>query len=274
MTWDGAASSASLAKDIAAFANSRGGGILVIGKSELSDGTFDFTGLSQDQAKSFETTKVSAFVNSRFGPAIRLSCCPISREGKFFVVIRIAEFDEIPAMCLKDFPSTHGKFILRSGCIHVRTAEAASALIQSVEDLRAIIGISTTKQRDRIAELVRAVATGQSIVPPPPVEELYAVEREIVAAEATAWRKRTNDSTAGWRLSFFPKNRLQRWPDEESLAEVAKTWTIRMNQWDFPVGPRCGNGVKSPRSRHRGRDMAGTILCCHTNGIWHRSIFS
>lgn len=58
MIWDGADSSASLAKDIASFANSRDGGVIVIGKSEASDGSFSYDGLMSDQAASFDTTKV------------------------------------------------------------------------------------------------------------------------------------------------------------------------------------------------------------------------
>lgn len=38
MKWDGAVESAKLAKDIAALANSRDGGVLVVGKTECDNG--------------------------------------------------------------------------------------------------------------------------------------------------------------------------------------------------------------------------------------------
>ena len=59
VSWDGAAESAGLAKDIAAFANSSNGGIIVIGKKE-EDGRFDLVGLTEEQAATFDTTKVAA----------------------------------------------------------------------------------------------------------------------------------------------------------------------------------------------------------------------
>src|SRR5205807_6185147 len=74
MTWDGADASASLAKDIASFANSRDGGVIVIGRSEAGDGSFSYDGLSPEQAASFDTTKVGQWVNSRFAPPVRLAC--------------------------------------------------------------------------------------------------------------------------------------------------------------------------------------------------------
>src|SRR5688572_761700 len=54
--WDGSDASASLAKDIAAFANSRDGGVLVIGKAEMPDGSYALQGVTPEQAASFDTT--------------------------------------------------------------------------------------------------------------------------------------------------------------------------------------------------------------------------
>ena len=89
MTWDGADASASLAKDIAAFANSRDGGVIVVGKSEADDGSFSYDGLSPEQAASFDTTKVGQWVNSRFAPPIRLACHQVEVSGGRFVVITV-----------------------------------------------------------------------------------------------------------------------------------------------------------------------------------------
>lgn len=74
LTWDGAEHSASLTKDILAFANSRDGGVIVIGKSETAGSGFSLDGLTNEQAASFDTTKVAAWVNSRAAPPVRLVC--------------------------------------------------------------------------------------------------------------------------------------------------------------------------------------------------------
>ena len=91
MKWDGAETSAGLAKDIAAFANSRDGGIVVIGKEEISSGKFVWNGVTEEQAKSFETTKVGDWINRYFSPPIRLVCYRQEYDGKTFVVITVAE---------------------------------------------------------------------------------------------------------------------------------------------------------------------------------------
>src|SRR5262245_44325186 len=67
LSWDGGEASAGLTKDILAFANSRDGGVIVIGKDEAA-GKFVLTGLTTDQAESFETTKVATWVNNRCAP--------------------------------------------------------------------------------------------------------------------------------------------------------------------------------------------------------------
>ncbi|HUT11961.1 MAG TPA: ATP-binding protein [Thermoguttaceae bacterium] len=72
MEWDGGEKSAELAKDIVAFANSRDGGVLVIGKEEVQSGKFETTGVSAQQAATFDTTKVATWINNRFSPPVNL----------------------------------------------------------------------------------------------------------------------------------------------------------------------------------------------------------
>src|SRR5437870_240294 len=83
--WDGGPASADLSKDFAAFANSKDGGTIVIGKSETSPGKFVLVGLSKEEADSFDTTKVSSWVNQRFSPPISLTCHRVEYKGMTFV---------------------------------------------------------------------------------------------------------------------------------------------------------------------------------------------
>ncbi len=90
--WDGGINSAALAKDIVAFANSRDGGVIVIGKSEGDDGKFQFDGLSVEQASSFETTKIAAWINARFQPPVSVVCYHQDYEERRFVILVVDEF--------------------------------------------------------------------------------------------------------------------------------------------------------------------------------------
>src|SRR5437867_3600033 len=74
MEWNGGEASAGLTKDILALANSRDGGVIVVGKEEPQPGKFVPTGLSEQQANSFETTKVATWVNNHCSPPINLVC--------------------------------------------------------------------------------------------------------------------------------------------------------------------------------------------------------
>jgi hypothetical protein len=74
MEWDGGEASATLTKDILALANSRDGGVIVIGKSEPEDGKFVLSGLTEPEASSFDTTKVATWVNNHCSPTVSLVC--------------------------------------------------------------------------------------------------------------------------------------------------------------------------------------------------------
>ncbi len=148
MEWDSGEAAAGLAKDILALANSRDGGVLVIGKQEAQPGTFVLAGLSETQAASFETTKVATWVNNRCSPPVSLTCYRQQHHGLEFVVIAVTEFHDVPVICTKQFelslPGKGSKALLRKGCVYVRTANAESAPLSSVEEMRQLIGLATS----------------------------------------------------------------------------------------------------------------------------------
>ena len=117
--WDGAVRSAGLAKDIMACANVRGGGVIVIGVSEPEPGRFVREGISDEQARTFDTTAVAGWVNARCEPPIQLTCYRVSHHDATFEVIRIAEFEDVPVICTKEFvdPSNSKKRLLVKGAI-------------------------------------------------------------------------------------------------------------------------------------------------------------
>ena len=168
VSWDGADQSAGLAKDIAAFANSRNGGYVVIGKKENESGGFDPIGVSEEQAATFDTTKVAQWVNSRFSPQIRLTCYPPQEvDGKLFVVIEVLEFDDVPIMCMKSFPGPKkGDHLLKEKTIYVRNANAASAPLATVDEMRTLVGLATKKRRNEMLAFWDAMLRGRPLCAP------------------------------------------------------------------------------------------------------------
>lgn len=234
MSWDGAVSSASLAKDVAAFANSRDGGVLVIGKDEPSDGQFELTGLTKQQADSFETTKVASWINAKFSPPVSLICHRQEFENKLFVIITIAEFNDVPIFCTKSYPHPNDpkKLLLKERTIYVRNSNAESAPIGTVEELRALIGLATKKRADQLLETLHAMLKGQPLVAGPSDKDKYDTELAEVLVSLDADAKDWGDGT--WQLVFYPSNyRPDRWPNIDDLEALIHNHSVRI-QGEFP----------------------------------------
>ena len=236
MVWDGAVESAKLAKDIAAFANSRDGGVLVIGKSELDNGSFDLVGLSEKQAKSFETTKVANWVNSRFDPPIRLQCHRVEHDGKTFVILTVAEFEEVPAICTKSFqdPVKSKAHHIRERTIYVRNSNAESAPLSTADDLRKLIGIATGKRGQEMLSMFDSMLKGRSLLPKDSDVELFEKElkRILEGLESTTLQGIDKGS---WRLVIRPNNYVENLfdGDKEKLEKLIQKHSVRL-QREFP----------------------------------------
>jgi hypothetical protein len=229
VVWDNGPTSAALAKDFAAFANSRDGGALVIGKTEESPGKFRWDGLAEEQAASFDTTKVAAWVNNRFSPPIRLVCHRQEYQGKTFVVIVVKEFDDVPVLCVKSYedPEDPKKHILREKTIYVRNANAESAPLGTIEELRALIGLATRKRGDEMLAHFDAMLKGRPLVPPASDREQFAKEITVVKedldlAKDGLWKQ------GAWVMWFHPaKHTPERWPELSTLEELIRRHRTR-----------------------------------------------
>ena len=185
MTWDNGPESAGLAKDIAAFANSKDGGVIVIGKSEGGSGNFVLDGVSAEQAATFETTKVATWVNNRFSPPIGVVCHSHEYQGQKFVIIIINEFPDVPHLCVKSFqdPTNPRKHLLRERTIYVRTVNAESAPLGSVDELRALIGLATAKRGKELLTVFNSMLAGSPLLPSQSAEQRFEEELAIVEAD-------------------------------------------------------------------------------------------
>lgn len=182
MEWDNGLGSAGLAKDIAAFANSKDGGVIVVGKSEGSNGVFILDGVSEQQASTFETTKVATWINNRFSPPIGLSCHGHTYEGRKFIIIAIDEFSDVPHLCTKSYQDPHNSknLLLKEKTIYVRTANAESSPLGSIEELRALIGLATAKRRHELLTMFNSILAGSPLLSNKSAEEQFKAEFAIV----------------------------------------------------------------------------------------------
>lgn len=239
ITWDSGPESASLAKDIAAFANSRDGGVLVIGKTETESGSFILTGLTDDEAKSFETTKVARWVNNRFSPPINIVCHQREYQGKRFVVITIGEFEDVPALCTKSFqdPSNPKKCLLRERTLYVRNSNAESAPLESVDELRTLIGLATSKRANEMLTTFESMLKGRPLVSPPTDEELFNEELERIE-QGLGQTYADQLQSGAWRLVVRSADYdAERWPDADQLEAIVGKRSVRLRD-EFPASYR------------------------------------
>lgn len=226
MAWDGANASASLTKDIAALGNSRDGGIIVIGKSQAGDGSFSYDGLSDEQAASFDTTKVAQWVNARFSPPVCLACHLAELDGKKYVVILVSEFDDVPSLCIKSFQDSKEsrKHILREGTIYVRNQNAESKPISEVDELRAVIGLATRKKGDELIAHFQAMLKGRSLENLGPPRNPFEQEIEQLRADL-----KINQDKGGYWLTFRPTQYAGiRWSTPAELEHLISKHSVRI----------------------------------------------
>ena len=231
MTWDGGTAAASLAKDIAAFANSRDGGVLVIGKSENPDGSASLLGLTPEQAASFDTTAVAQWINSRFSPPIHLACYKASHGGRQFVLLSIREFDDIPVLCIKSFqdPLNPKGHLLREGTIYVRNQNAESKPISTCEELRALVGLATRKKSDELLTHFDAMLKGRSLTRITEAPAPFEVEIQRVRNELNY-----DPALPGWWFMVHPLEDVgERWQTTEELEQVVARSAVRLYE-EFP----------------------------------------
>jgi hypothetical protein len=237
MEWDGGEASAGLTKDILALANSRDGGVIVIGKQEPQPGRFVLAGVSESQAASFETTKVATWVNNHCSPPVNLVCYRQERQSLTFIVIAVSEFHDVPVICAKQYelpvPGKSPKVLLRKGAVYIRTVNAESAPLSSVEEMRHLIGLATTKRADQMLAMFQAMLKGRPLLAEKPHEELFQNERQEVQSAL--------DSDFGdqaglgaWTFLCHPVRHLpNRWEETDKLRGVLDKSVVRVRR-EFP----------------------------------------
>lgn len=155
-----------LAKDILAFANTNGGHIL-IGVDEIATGLKP-TGLTFDQMKTWDSTKVNQFLASYVDPPINTTILKPSYKGMDFVVIEIPPFPTSVHICTTPYQGA-----LRAPAIYVRTSNNASAEVSNTIELNHIIERSIRNRSNQMLTQFRSILVGATISGGPSDLELF-----------------------------------------------------------------------------------------------------
>ncbi len=119
-------------KTVLGMSNCPSGGRIVVGVIERQ-GQFDFVGVTEEQAASFEQTRVVDFLRANSDGHIDVRIETPSVHGKRFVVLVVSPYDDIPVLSRAN---EHG---LRRGAPYIRTEAAQTKIVESTVELRLVL---------------------------------------------------------------------------------------------------------------------------------------
>lgn len=147
-------------KDLIAFANTRGGGELYVGWNPDDEA---YSGLSEAQLKSFDSTIISEQVNKYAASPVDLTVTEMEYEGKKLVRIKVKEFASEPILFGKMLHASGGQHILaREGDIWIRD-NAATVRVSSAAQMRDILERALEKRANDIANSVYRIVRGLDV---------------------------------------------------------------------------------------------------------------
>ncbi len=90
-----------LLRCIMAFANTRDGGYILVGVDQRG-ARFEQVGVTPEQARSFDPTKIGDFAKNYCSILPRVSVREVAIDGLTLLLLRVAEFIDEPIVCISD----------------------------------------------------------------------------------------------------------------------------------------------------------------------------
>lgn len=233
---------AALTVDIAAMANTPGGGTLIVGVRKV-DGSWTPEGVSAEQLTSFDKTPVTQFVKNLLDPLPRFEIATVEVNGIQLIAVTIVEFEDVPVVVKKTIQH-ETRLFAKEGTLLIRSEAAESRAIQSADELRQLLGRALSRKSENLLADIRAVVTG---VGPRQLEktpaEVFEEQIPSWSGEAAAFDAKFG-AYARWevRILVFP---LPAQLEPKLLPDVLRKAQVSFRGWNFPhidghTGPLFG----------------------------------
>ncbi len=149
-----------------ALANTKGGYIVVgVGEDKAGKPSL-FTGLSDDQLKSFDPTDVGNFINHRVEPPIDFEIVRPAIDGRSYVIFVVRRFRQLPHVCTQAIDGE-----LYQGCFYIRTADASSRVAYRASEIHLIVQRALRNQREILGRMLRGLLYEKGMSPAEPLAE-------------------------------------------------------------------------------------------------------
>lgn len=162
-----------LIRDLMAFGNSDTFGYLVVGVSQTDSGVYERSGVSEEQAASYDPTPVGEVVRTYSDPEVQLTIHLPGFQRRRFVVFRIAPFSTVPHICRQSYDN-----VLEQAAIYVRTDNAQSIKVPTAQHMRRLVDRATFNQRETLLAQIRSLV-GTAPEPKGPSSVIQALRDQI-----------------------------------------------------------------------------------------------
>ena len=142
---------AKVVRAVLALSNRRNGGTVIIGVED--DGqALKAIGVSKADLATWRHEDISGAISAYADPFVTLNTEHRSYGGKYFVVIEIEEFAEVPVLCKRDYPG-----VLREGACYIRRrGRIESSEIPNSTEMRELLDLATEKVLRRFRRFQKA----------------------------------------------------------------------------------------------------------------------
>ncbi len=154
-----------------AFANTKGGYIVVgVGEDKAGKPAL-FTGLTDEQLKSFDPTDVGNYINRRVDPPIDFEIVKPKVGTKRYVIFVVRRFKELPHVCTG---AVDGE--LQLGCFYIRTQDASSRVAYRAGEIHDLVQRALRNQREILGRMIRGLLYEKGVRPEPIAESQFNEE--------------------------------------------------------------------------------------------------
>ena len=222
---------AKVVRAVLGMANHRDGGFVIIGVEDES-GRLDPVGLAKEDCAIWTHDNVADQVAKYADPSVQFDLEIVTLDEKFFVVLRVYEFDEVPVLCKRHYGDAQGQ-VLRSGALYIRSRrKPETSEIPTHEDMRALVDLATEKVLRRFLVTVDRAGIGPSLVAGPSDEGQFALQREDAFSSPLADEIRTRGYVfVCIHPGPFAREHVANYGELEPIVEKA---SVSLGGWAFP----------------------------------------